>query len=112
MMCPVPVCKTGEHFDPKANKCVPDNCPKNQHYDSKQNKCISNPPCKNGEYDPKLNKCVPCPTGTKLLDGKCQEIINITIVVHKVVKDSMKPNTSIMKGTPSFIRLEYQSTAS
>jgi hypothetical protein len=96
---PPPVCKTGEHFDPKANKCVPDNCPKNQHYDSKQNKCVPNPICKNGEYDPVQNKCVPCPTGTKLLDGKCQEIINITIIVHKVVKNSFSTNN------PTFLLL-------
>ena len=87
-MCPVPACKPGEHFDPKANKCVPDNCPKNQHFDSKLGKCISNPSCKNGQYDPVQNKCVPCPTGTKLVNGKCREIIDIRIVVHTVVKNS------------------------
>jgi hypothetical protein len=99
-MCPVPVCKPGEHFDPKANKCVPDNCRKNEHFDSKQNKCVPNPSCKNGEYyDPKLNKCVQCPTGTELLDGRCQEVINITIIVHKVVKNSFSTNN------PSFLLL-------
>ena len=87
-MCPVPACKAGEHFDPKANKCVPENCPKNQHFDSKLGKCISNPSCKNGQYDPVQNKCVPCPTGTKLVNGKCREIIDIRIVVHTVVKNS------------------------
>ena len=30
--------------------------------------------------------------GTKLLDGRCQEVINITIVVHKVVKNSFSTN--------------------
>ncbi|MFL6320697.1 MAG: hypothetical protein ACJ72Q_09500 [Nitrososphaeraceae archaeon] len=78
---PPPVCKLGEHLDPKANKCVP------------------NIQCKNGEYDPIQKRCVPCPTGTKLLDGKCQEIINITIVVHKVVKNSFITNN------PTFLLL-------
>ena len=55
--------------------------------------------CKNGEYDPIENKCVPCPTDTKLLNGKCQEIINITIVVHKVVKNSFSTNN------PTFLLL-------
>jgi hypothetical protein len=107
-MCPVPVCKTGEHRDPSTNKCVPDNCRKNEHYDSKLNKCVPNPPCKNGEYDPVQNKCVQCPTGTKLLDGRCQEVINITIVVHKVVKNSFstsKPTFLLLLDTAQLCQL-------
>ena len=30
----------------------------------------------------------PCPTGTKLVHGECQQIIHITIVFHTVVKNS------------------------
>jgi hypothetical protein len=104
--CPVPVCKTGEHFDPKVNecvpdvitcpkdqhydtnqkKCVPDNCPKNQHYESKLNKCVPNPPCKKDErYDAVQNKCVPvCPDGTGLLNGKCPtKTLSLSISVNK-----------------------------
>jgi hypothetical protein len=65
----------------------------------RQTKCAPNIQCKNGEYDPIQKRCVPCPTGTKLLDGKCQEIINITIVVHKVVKNSFITNN------PTFLLL-------
>ena len=108
-MCPVPACKPGEHFDPKTNKCIPDNCRKKKHFDSKQNKCIPNPSCKNGEYyDPIQNKCVQCPTGTKLLDGKCQEVINITIIVHKVVKNSFstsKPTFLLLLDTAQLCQL-------
>jgi hypothetical protein len=77
-----------------AKLCPPHSCPPGQHFDPKLNKCVPNPPCKKDErYDAVHNKCVPiCPTGTELLKGKCQEIINITIVVHKVVKNSFSTN--------------------
>jgi hypothetical protein len=40
-------------------------------------------------------------------------MINPTVLKsHQLAAFSMKPSMSIMKGTPSFIRLEYQSTTS
>ena len=39
--------------------------------------------------------------------------VNPTVLKsHQLPAFSMKPSTSIMKGTPSFIRLEYQSATS
>jgi hypothetical protein len=91
MSCP-PVCKTGEHYDPVQNKCIENpTCPKDQHFDSKLNKCVPNPSCKKDErYDPVQNKCVPiiCPIGTELVNGKCQQLIRLKLVIHTVVKNS------------------------
>jgi hypothetical protein len=49
------------------------------------------PPCKTGEhYDAKLKKCVPdkCPDGTERVNGECQQIIRLRLVIHTVVKNS------------------------
>jgi hypothetical protein len=49
-------------------------------------------PCKTGEhYDTKLKKCVPdnkCPEGTERVNGECQQIIRLRLVIHTVVKNS------------------------
>ena len=114
VLCPPHTCPPGQHFDPKVNKCVPDviTCPKDQHYDTKQkkcipdncppgqhfdpklNKCVPNPTCKKDErYDPTQNKCVRiCPIGTELINGKCQQIIHLKLIVHTVVKNSLSTN--------------------
>jgi hypothetical protein len=111
---PITTCPPGEHFDPKVNKsvpdvipcpkdqhydtnqkkCIPDNCPPGQHFDPKLNKCVPNPPCKKDErYDPAQNKCVRiCHIGTELINGKCQQIIHLKLIVHTVVKNSLSTN--------------------
>jgi hypothetical protein len=97
---PITTCPKGQRYDTNLKKCIPDNCPKDQRFDSNLNKCVPNPICKTGEYyDLVQNKCVPCPTGTELLNGKCQQIINIRIVVHTVVKNSLSTNN------PTFLLL-------
>jgi hypothetical protein len=110
------LCPPGDHYDPNQKKCVHDapKCPAVQAVSgSSSNDCpICSQPAKRiasqcpipaykpGEhFDPIQNKCVPCPTGTELLDGKCQEMINITIVVHKVV------NNSFITNNPTFLLL-------
>jgi hypothetical protein len=53
------------------------------------------PPCKDGEhYDTKLKKCIPdkCPEGTERVDGECQQIIRLRLVIHTVVKNSFTTN--------------------
>jgi hypothetical protein len=105
---PDPTCSPGQHYDPNQKKCIQDNCPNDQHFDPKVNKCVPNPICKNdGRYDAIQNKCI-CPDGTKLLNGKCQEIINITIVVHTVVKNSFstsKPTFLLLLDTAQLCQL-------
>jgi hypothetical protein len=105
---PDPTCSPGQHYDPNQKKCIQDNCPNDQHFDPKVNKCVPNPICKNdGRYDAIQNKCI-CPDGTKLINGKCQEIINITIVVHKVVKNSFstsKPTFLLLLDTAQLCQL-------
>jgi hypothetical protein len=45
--------------------------------------------------------------------GPYKGAVNPTLLKsHQLAAFSMKPRTSIMKGTPSFLRLEYQNTTS
>jgi hypothetical protein len=45
--------------------------------------------------------------------GPYKDAVNPTVLKsHQIAAFNMKPSTSIMNGTPSFMRLEYQSTTS
>ena len=83
------------HNDDETGKCFPiTTCPPGQHFDPKLNKCVPNPLCKKDErYDPAQNKCVRiCHIGTELINGKCQQIIHLKLIVHTVVKNSLSTN--------------------
>ena len=181
-LCPPPiVCKKGEHYDPKLNKCVPDNlCPPGFHLQNKD--CVRNIVIRVTKVETVIRNFITSqPTFLLLLDTAqlCQlagdtqcvskqnqfNTFNLITKLDSTAKtwtitgqvenrvsktqnnvqvigyfyDSkgnsvggpykgtvnpislkslqlgafgMKPSTSIMKGTPSFIRLEYQNTTS
>ncbi len=101
--CEKVTCPPDQHFDPKANKCVPNEitCPKGQHYDANLKKCIPDCP-KDQHFNPILNRCVPdCPQGFHLENKVCTK----TIVKHVTTVESVVRNFGIRNQPSSYMLL-------
>ena len=96
-------CPSGQHFDAKVNKCVPDiiSCPKGQHYDTNLKKCIIDCP-KDQHFNPILNRCVPdCPPGFHLENKVCTK----TVVKHVTIVETVVRNFGISNQPSSYTLL-------